>query len=137
LLLGIHLVGLSEDVAAFFGIVVLVELGLRQGVQAHLHHHLLLLLLDMLAARATVHHHQGRVGRHGALEVHRCAYLAVPPSEGPRVGALLLLVLFHHHVGALPGGGVFHVGVVQTLIELEQLLLLLQEEVILLLDLHR
>ena len=98
MLLGIHLVGLSEDAAAFFGIVVLVELGLRKGVQAHLHHHLLLLLLDMLAARAPIHHHQGRVGGHGALEVHRCAHLAVSPSECPRIGALLLLVLFHHDV---------------------------------------
>ena len=120
-----HLVGLSEDVAAFFGVVVLVELGLRKGVQAHLHHHLLLMLLDVLTTRSTVHHHKGRVGRHRALEVHRCAHLAVPPSECPRVGALLLLVLLHHDVGTLPGGRVFHVGVVQTLIELEQLLLLL------------
>lgn len=105
LLLGMHLVGLSEDVAAFLGIVVLVELGLRKGVQTHLHHHLLLMLLDMLTACATVHHHEGRVGRHGALEVHRSAHLAVPPSECPRVGTLLLLVLLHHDVGTLPGGG--------------------------------
>jgi hypothetical protein len=94
------------------------------------------MLLDVLTACATVHHHKGRVGRHGALEVHRCAHLALPPSECPRVVALLLLVLLHHDVGTLPGGGVFHVGVVQTLIKLEELLLLLKEEIILLLDLH-